>query len=231
MILNFKCRFTIHLVLLCCAFFAGAIVSSISAQTLISPITWGGTNTDPGSAAASTYSPLPASTSPGTSAVSISEWNRGSGIAYNAGANRYNSKSWFSAGISTVNAAYTAGKYVYFTVTNNSATELQITNISITGAQASGTGPTTFGMMYQIGAGAATVFTSSVAGPTPSFTGLVNLCAGQTVTFSLCGWGGTAAAGTWSIGGSSGTGSTAPASITANYANAISIKHFAGRIG
>ncbi len=193
------------------------------AQTPIGPNTWGGTNTDPGSAAPSTYTPLPATTTPGSTAVSVSQWNRGSGITYNAGSNRYNSKNWYSAGISTVAAAFTAGKYVYFTVTNNSTTELQITNISITGGQASGTGPNTFGMMYQIGSGTATVFTASVAGPTPSFSGLVNLCAGQTATFYVCGWGGTAAAGTWSIGGSSGTGSTAPASITANYANAIAI--------
>lgn len=183
------------------------------AQTPISPTTWGGTtpNTVPGPSA---FTPLPASTSPGAASVNVSQWQRGPGVSYNAGANRYNSTSW-TVGASTVATVFAAGDYIYFTVTNNANTQLRITGVNIGTGQASGTGPTTFGLMYKIGSASALVFGSNSGGPSPSFSmpSGVTVCAGETITFYLCGWGGSSAAGTWSINNN-------PA-ITAQWANAV----------
>lgn len=202
-------------VLSVCAVILSAMIAShnVSAQTPISPTTWGGTT--PNTAAGpSAYAPLPASTSPGTARVNVSQWERGPSVSYNAGANRYNSNGW-TIGASVVTTVYAAGDYIYFTITNNATTELKITGVNIGTGQASGTGPNTFGLMYRIGSTSALVFGSNSSGPSPSFSmpAGVTVCAGQTITFYLCGWGGSSAAGTWSINNS--------AAITAQWANAI----------
>ena len=181
------------------------------AQTAISPTTWGGTT--PNTAAGpSAYTPLPASTTPGSAVVNVSQWNR-SGLNWNAGANRYNSNGW-TIGASSVTAEYSAGRYLTFTVTNNTTTEIRITGVNIGTGQASGTGPTTFGLGYTIGTGGLVVFSATAAGPSPTFAGTAfSVCAGQTVTFYLCGWGATGGAGTWSINSN--------AAITASYITAV----------
>lgn len=183
------------------------------AQTSISPTTWGGTtpNTTTGP---SMFAPLPASSSPGTARVNVSQWDRGSGVLWNTASNRYNSKDWY-VGAPGVAAVFANNDYIYFTVTNNSTTQLKITGVGVGSGQASGTGPNTFGLMYRIGSGSALIFSASVSGPSPSFslpTGVV-LCAGETITFYLCGWGGSSAAGTWSI--------NSGASITAQWIDAV----------
>ncbi|GAA4460002.1 hypothetical protein GCM10023093_01920 [Nemorincola caseinilytica] len=183
------------------------------AQTAISPTTWGGTTLN-AAAGPSAYAPLPASTSPGTAAVNVSQWDRGPGVSYNAGANRYNSAGW-TVGASAALTVYSAGDYIYFTVTNNSTTQLKITGVGVGAGQSSSTGPNTFGLVYRIGSGAATVFGSTASGASPSFSqpaGVV-VCGGQTITFYLCGWGGSGASGTWSINNT--------ASITAQWITAV----------
>ena len=198
-----------------CAMILSSLILSnrCAAQTPISPTTWGGTtpNTAPGPSA---FAPLPAATSPGSARVNVSQWERGPGVSYNAGSNRYNSTSW-ATGSSSVTTVFATGDYVYFTVTNNATTELRITGVNIGTGQASGTGPNTFGLMYKIGSASALVFGSNSGGPSPSFSmpSGVTVCAGETITFYLCGWGGSSAAGTWSI--------NTNAAITAQWANAI----------
>lgn len=201
---------SMYLLVIC---FISLISYNATAQTPISPTTWGGTNTT-SSAGPSNFSPLPATTLPGAAAVVVSQWNRGPGVSFNAGSGRYNSTSW-TVGASTATTVFANGDYLTFTVTNNATTELRITAVAIGTGQASGTGPNTFGLLYRIGSGSVLTFDASSPGPSPSFTGSpIVLCGGETMTFYMPGWGGSGSSGTWSINSN--------ASITAQYATAIS---------
>lgn len=198
----------------CAVILSGIFLSGNAiAQTAINPTTWGGTTPNT-SAGPSAFTPLPASSSPGSARVNVSQWNRGPSINYNAGSNRYNSNNW-TIGASTVTTVYGAGDYIYFSITNDGNTELRITGVNIGSGQSSGTGPNTFGLMYRIGSGSPLVFGSNSAGASPSFSmpSGITVCSGETITFYLCGWGGSSAAGTWSINSN--------AAVTAQWANAI----------
>ncbi len=195
----------------------GLFTPTLRAQTTITPGTWTGSGTT--AAGPSTFGTVPASSTPGSSAVNVSQWNRGAGLA-DAGtaATAYVSKSW-SYG-TTLAAAKAAGSYVYFVVTNNASTELDITKISLTSSENT-SGPTQAQIQYATGSSGDMNFGSALTitpGSTSSlvFTAAsaIYLCAGQSDTFKVYAWGASSGAGTLSIDNNTG--------ITAKYSTAIS---------
>ncbi len=171
------------------------------AQTPVSGTVWLGTgpstvtSTDP-----STFTTLPATIIPGATSVNVSQWSRSTVTGVAAGA-CYNSATWDTGVTSSLAGSQADVKYIYFTITNDAATELEVTNVFLN-SQVSSTGPRSVQMLYAIGAGADQTFGSSLATlhsaspETFSFTGVAHICPGQTATFKLYAWGGTHPNGT-----------------------------------
>lgn len=194
-------------------------------QIPISGTQWSGSGVSTTTASdPSTFTILPATVAPGSAAVNVSQWNRSNLLGTLTTATFcYNSNDW-EAGASLA-AAQASAKYVYFTVTNDGNTELEITQIHLE-TQVSSTGPTNIQWQYSIGAGAdqnfGAAFTVTAAAATAfaaDFGGIAHICAGQTATFKLYGWGSTGVAGTLRI--NDGTSITAdfvqpPISTTAS---------------
>ncbi len=187
------------------------------AQIPISGTVWSGSGISTTTASdPSTFTTVPASALPGSAAVNVSQWNRNGTITGTATSSAlcYNSSNWEIGG--SFAAAVLDGKYIYFTITNNASTELEVTAIHLE-TQVSGTGPTNVQWQYAIGSGADQSFgvataTATTASPsTLDFSGIAHICPGQTATFKLFGWGATGAAGTLRINDNT--------SITANYAS------------
>lgn len=170
-----------------------------TAQTAISGTQWQthGASTTGSSA----FTTLPATTTPGATVVAISQWSRGS-VTYNAAGTSYNSNNWELG--TTLAAAQASNSCVYFTITNNSTTEVEVTNVTVE-SQVSATGPTVVQMQYAIGSGTdqnfgTAVSTAHTATPeTFVFNGVIHLCASQTATVKLYGWAAGSAAGTLRI--------------------------------
>ncbi len=144
----------------------------------------------------STFTVLPATTTPGSSFVTISQWNR-IGTANGTGTGFYNTQSWsLGANLATAQSDH---KYIYFTITNGSTAEVNVSNVSIS-TQRSGTGPTSVQMQYNSTSFGDQNFGSSASPSTStttlSFSGNVCIPPSQTDTFKLYGWGGSAAGGT-----------------------------------
>jgi len=194
------------------------------AQTPISPTTWMGS---PASAAGpSGFTTLPATVTPGTGTVSVSQWDRGA-VVVNAAAACYNSNNWQLGG--SLASAQTSNKCVFFTITNSAATELQVTNLLIK-SQVSATGPQNVQVVYTIGATTSTfgpaIATAHSASPeTWNITGNVCIGPGQTATFRLYGWGATGSAGTLRIndGTAVTAGFTTPVTATASSTSPICV--------
>ncbi|NDC41751.1 MAG: hypothetical protein EBZ77_09410, partial [Chitinophagia bacterium] len=188
--------------------------ASMQAQTAISPTTWTGHGAS--TSGASAFTTLPASTTPGSSAVVISQWDRGA-TSYTSAGSSYNSNNWTSG--SSLSAAQSANSYVYFTVTTNASTEVEVTNVTVE-TQVSSTGPGNSAMTYSIDGGTEVTFGSAVSpssrgsGITYTFSGTMHLCANQTATFKLYGWNATGSTGTLRINNNT--------SITATYITAVS---------
>ena len=152
----------------------------------------------------STFTTWPASIIPGSAAVNVSQWNRNNlvGVLTTA-TNCYNSSDWTSGG--TLAAAQADAKYIYFTVTNDANTELEVTNITLQ-SQASSTGPDNVQIYYQIGTGPEQAFGPSVPAATTAspivlnFSGIAHVCAGQTATFKVYAWR-VATTPAWTTGG------------------------------
>lgn len=150
----------------------------------------------------SVFTALPATVTPGSAVVNVSQWNRAGSVAYNAAGGTYNSNTWLVGG--SFAAAQAANAYVYFTITNDAATELHVTELFVM-SQVSATGPQNVRVQYAVGSGADNNFGTAV--PTAHsaspenwlFTGNMCVAAGQTVTFKLYGWGATGTAGTLRI--------------------------------
>jgi trimeric autotransporter adhesin len=208
--------------LLCCFVFLVSAAFNTAAQTPIAPTTWTGS---PASAAGpSAFTTLPATTTPGAAVVYISQWNR-SAVNFNAAAACYNSRDWEVGG--SLASAQANSKFIFFTVTNNATTELQITRLYIM-SQVSATGPQKVQVQYTLGSVTAdfgppivTIHTAS-----PENWNLVdNVCVGpgQTITFKLYGWGGTNIAGTLRIndGTAIGAGFATPVTATATNTSPI----------
>ena len=197
----------------CLALFVCLSVLTAAAQTPISLTTWTGQGTS--AAGPSAFTSLPATVVPGSAVVNVSQWNRDGSLSNTTAGGCYNSAGWTLAG--SLATAIAANTDVYFTITNDAATELQVTEIYIM-SQVSATGPQNVQMRYSVGS------TSNNFGPTiatahtasaENWTLTDNMCigAGQTATFRLYAWGGSNPAGTLRI--NNGT------SITAKFAGAI----------
>ncbi len=195
------------------------------AQTPISPYTWSGSGAT-AAAGASNFTTRPASATPTSTVVNISQWQRGPGVDWNAAGSSYNSKLWCLG--SSLPAAQAGGNYIYFTVTNNGTTELEITNLLVQ-SQVSATGPSTVQMQYCTSTsgdqnfGSAITVTSFATPTSFNFTlsagSYVHVCAGQTDTFKLYGWNASNIAGTLRINDNT---SITAAFTTAVVANATS---------
>ena len=189
----------------------------VLAQIPIGGTTWSGSGlstaigTDP-----STFTTLPATVIPGSTAVNVSQWQRSNlnGTATTA-TFCYNSSNWDTGVTSSLAGSQLDGKYMFFTVTNDGNTELEVTNIFIN-SQVSATGPQNVQLTYSVGAGTDVTFGGTLAtahtasAETFSFSGVAHLCAGQTATFKLYGWGGTNPGGTLRVNDAT--------SMTATYA-------------
>lgn len=171
---------------------------SVPTAVVVADSTWDGM-TAASASGASTFGTLPASTNPGSSLISVSQWNRN--VVVNAsGTGFYNTSGW-SLGTSLA-TAQSEGKYIYFTVTNGSATEVKLTRLNIIG-QRSSTGPANVQLQYSVGGSGDQGFGTAVTPPTSSgnitFTGSLCMAPGQTYTFKVYGWNATSAGGTFRV--------------------------------
>ncbi len=189
------------------------IKAPVYGQTPINPYTWTGS---PASAAGpSAFTTLPASITPGTATVNVSQWNRGA-VVFNAAAACYNSNNWQVGGSFAL--AQANNKCVFFTVVNSGTTELLVTRILIR-SQVSATGPQNVQLTSTIGPSISTfgvpIATAHSATPEDwDFSGNLCIAAGQTATFRLYGWGATSSAGTLRVNdGTAIVGGFAPALI------------------
>ncbi|MES2701550.1 MAG: Ig-like domain-containing protein [Bacteroidota bacterium] len=190
---------------------------TVHAQTLINPTTWTGQGTS--GAGPSTFTTLPASVLPGAAIVNVSQWNRDGALTNTSAGSCYNSSNWQLGG--SLAAAIAANSDVFFTITNDATTELQVTQLFIM-SQVSATGPTNAQLRYTIGSTSANygpgISTAHTASP-ENWTLNDNICIGpgQTATFRLYAWGGANTAGTLRINNSTAITAyfAAPVTVTA----------------
>ncbi|MES2486787.1 MAG: hypothetical protein V4581_12680, partial [Bacteroidota bacterium] len=120
---------------------------------------------------------------------------RGSGITANAGGNRYNAKDWSTSGLD-------ANDYFYFTITPAAGYQIDFTDFQFTG-QKSNTGPVSFSIRTSLNNYATDIYTYTASGNNFNDTAALSAASLQNVTgpitFRLYGWGGSAAAGTFSV--------------------------------
>ena len=184
----------------------------VLAQTAIVGTDWVGSGLSTGVATdPSTFTTVPASVIPGSAAVLVSQWNRNNiGGTVTTTSNCYDCNNWVVGG--SLATAQAAAQYIYFTVTNDANTEVEITNILLQ-SQISTTGPTSVQFCYSIGAGSDVIFGPSTTGSTGSaivlnFPGIAHICAGQTAKFKLYGWNAGSTGGTIRINDNSGLTAT-----------------------
>ncbi len=179
-----------------------SLCSSVFAQTSIAPNSW--TSSGASATGPSSFASVPASTTPGSTQVIFSQFERGSALTNSGTSTAYVSTGWSTA--TTETAAFSAGSYVMFTVTNSSTKELTIVSFALrvtTNAQ----GPTSLQMSYVTSGTTTRNYFGTVQTGTAGSTYTVNvtptaqiyLCAGQTDTFYVTGWGGTATTGRMAI--------------------------------
>ena len=200
------------------ALFSACLISlqllsgAVQAQTAISPTTWTG-NTS--SLSPSNFTARPASTTPGSSDVNVSQWQRNGSLGDGTGSS-FNSKNWTTG--TTLAAAVSANSDISFTITNSSTKEVEVTKLVIL-SQVSATGPKNVQLQYAIGGGSNNNFGTALstvhnANPeTFTFNGTAHICAGQTATFKLYGWN-AAATGTLRVNNNT--------ALTATFTTAVS---------
>lgn len=161
----------------------------------------------------SLFATVPATSTLG--AVTVSQWDRSATLGVQSAGDGYNSDTW-SVG-TTLSGAITSGNYIYFTVTNNASTELEITQLHLL-LRKSAQGPSSLQMVYSTATTANTNFGTSISMASGviddqvyDISGVVHLCVGQTDTFKLYGWNAIGTGGTVRIKNASG--------ITATYAS------------
>ena len=218
MLYNFKKALTLS-----CYFAVVAMLLlpySVSAQTPISPNTWTGQGSSaPGP---STFTSLPASVIPGAAVVNVSQWNRAPTVTNTVAGACYDCSSWQVGG--SLAAAQAAAKYIFFTITNDAATELQVTQLFVM-SQVSATGPESVQLAYAIGAGPDILYGGTLPtmhSATPEnfvFNGNMCIAPSQTATFKLYGWGATGSAGTLRINNGTSITAVFAAGITSSSAS------------
>jgi hypothetical protein len=130
--------------------------------------------------------------------ISVSGIGAGSGLTANIGADRYNFRSWTTAGVKDVNDFFS------WTLTPNAGYQIDFT--SLTGSyQGSTDTPLNYGLEYSINGGA--TFLPLESGPLASGTHAFNFSLSSAtfdsvttpISFRLYGWGAASAGGTLSI--------------------------------
>ncbi|MBC7554885.1 MAG: T9SS type A sorting domain-containing protein [Taibaiella sp.] len=176
------------------------------AQATINPIIWS-SFTGTSASGSSTFGSLPASVTPGSTVVNISQWDRAGSLVNTTSGSTYNSSNWEQGG--SLTTAQANSSYIYFTVSTDANTELSIDSVVLQ-SQVSATGPANVQLMYNTGAsdvafGAAITVTTFGSAIVLRFipTAPLHLCASSAATFKLYGWGASTAAGTLRINNSS----------------------------
>lgn len=123
--------------------------------------------------------------------ITVSGIGRGPGLSANSGGDRYNATSWSLASMD-------ATDYFTFTLTPNSGFKLDFSSFTYTG-QRSGTGPSQFVFRSSIDGFAANIGAPSATGTTISLSAADFQGRTTATEFRFYGWGGTSAAGTFSI--------------------------------
>ncbi len=200
----------------------------LNAQTAINPFVWTGSAASTTIATdSSTFNTTqPALITPGAASIFVSQWHRSSAMAGTAAGACYNTSNWEIGG--SLATAQTNNKYIYFTVSTNSTTEVVVRNVVLQ-SQVSATGPSSCQLTYNMGAGDINYGATATGYATTSAITIafspatpLHICAGKTVTFKLYGWGATTAAGTLRINDNTGmndsfnTAVAVVASITPN---------------
>jgi len=123
--------------------------------------------------------------------ITVSGIGRGTGITASTALNRYSAINWNLVSLD-------ANDYFEFTLTPNATYKIDFVSFVYTG-QASGTGPINFAFRSSVDAYAANIGTPTVGGTTISLAGASYQTITSAITFRFYGWGGSAAAGTFSI--------------------------------
>jgi hypothetical protein len=123
--------------------------------------------------------------------ITVSGIGRGPNINGNAANNRYNARDWSLA-------AMDANDYFYFTLTPSAGYEIDFSSFVYT-AQASGTGPTTVVIRSSVDNYTANIGSPGLNSGTISLTAAAYQNVSSAITFRVYAWGGSSAAGTYSI--------------------------------
>lgn len=123
--------------------------------------------------------------------IAVSGITRGAGLTGNVANNRYNANGWSTGGMAGTD-------YFEFTLTPNAGYRIDFSSFVYTG-QASGTGPTIFGLFASTNGFATPIGTATAAGATISLTAAVFQNRTVATTFRLYAWAATGAAGTFSV--------------------------------
>jgi hypothetical protein len=136
--------------------------------------------------------------------ITVSGIGRGSGISGNAGSNRYNARDWSTSGIDLTD-------YFYFRITPGSGYAVNFVSFAYTG-QKSGTGPANFAIRSSLDNYATDITTTTSTGTTVTLSGASFQNVTSVIEFRLYGWGGSSAAGTYSVNSFSFNGAVVTAS-------------------
>ncbi|MBC7553917.1 MAG: Ig-like domain-containing protein, partial [Taibaiella sp.] len=191
-------------------------------QALINPTTWTGSGTS--AIGPSTFTSLPATTTPGSSAVNVSQWNRAGSLGNTATASCFNTNNWQVGGSLAI--AQASNSYIFFSVSTDASTEVIIDSIVLE-SQVAASGPADVQLMYNLGGadiafGSAVTVTAFATPVTLTFipSSPLHLCASVAATFKLYGWGAASAIGTLRINNNS--------LISARYMSPVAVATIAG---
>lgn len=123
--------------------------------------------------------------------MTVSGIGRGSGVNANAGSNRYNANNWNSSSLNE-------NDYFTWTLTPNMDYEIDFVSLTYSG-QASGTGPSQFALRSSLSNFSTNIGNPSASGATIDLSGSEYQNLTEATTFRLYGWGGSSAAGTFSV--------------------------------
>lgn len=124
--------------------------------------------------------------------ITVSGIGRGSGISANSGSNRYNATSW------TLGSSLDADDYFSWTLTPNAGFEIDFLSFEYTG-QRSPTGPSSFVYRSSVDGFTSDIGSPTATGTTISLSGAEFQNISTAIEFRIYGFGGTNAAGTFSI--------------------------------
>jgi sortase (surface protein transpeptidase) len=123
--------------------------------------------------------------------ITVSGIGRGPGINGNTASNRYNARDWSTSGMDLTD-------YFYFRITPGSGYAVNFVSFVYTG-QKSGTGPVNFAIRSSVDNYAADITTTTSTGTTVTLSGASYQNISSVIEFRIYAWGGSSAAGTYSV--------------------------------